>query len=424
MLKDLLKIKKNNEKILDSVADGYVDIKIYEYNKEKTDKKLVYHDTGDNTVTDWMRQTIVRLLSGYPLSKQGCSEHTYTNIQNSVDEVTLKNITTWDSANHQPEQNRDGCTFGTTGAKYKYKDTISENNDLLAYTFDEDKKTWKYPVYPTKVLLGTGIEYQNWEDLRNELTDERYYDLVEQYGLGEGEEKAKEVFNKLCNSNLNLYSATINKQGVYSGKGKPVKTITINTSDDNTSSDTFESETPADMSKMYGVRGAVKTIYLPGLNFKDPIKEGSDVSDQSSSFLNPVISNSGKLLKTQYRGAGLPCFIYFNRGNPGSSENTLDWGKQAAKVALSKDSGDNCLNKITFTTVMPSQDTGEYYPYNGYTLRQIGLFNDSLLEITDGVLNTELSNNMPFGTLLAIKNIASFTKNADQEVVFTWTLTI
>ena len=63
------------------------------------------------------------------------------------------------------------------------------------------------------------------------------------------------------------------------------------------------------------------------------------------------------------------------------------------------------------------------YQYNGYTLKQIGLFNDALMCSKEGV-ESDLSKKMPCGTMLAIKNIATFTKTADEELIFTWTLTV
>ena len=67
MLKDLFKPKKEKtikDNLNVSIADGYVDIKGYKVKPDGT-KELVYHDTGDNVVTDWMRHAIISLLGGY-----------------------------------------------------------------------------------------------------------------------------------------------------------------------------------------------------------------------------------------------------------------------------------------------------------------------------------------------------------------------
>jgi len=427
MLKDLLKKtsnKKNNEKILNAIADGYVDIKIFEYNKDRTDKKLVYHDTGDNTVTDWMRQAIVRLLSGYPLSQRG--KDAWSVIGDGEANFALTPITTYNEANHSTGKNKDGCTIGISGAKYLGNEGY--RNHFVQYDLDDDDKNkWKYPVFPTKILLGTGKEYTNWEALQldNEEENREWYDkMVTWYGKGQGVTEAKRMFNKWCDEEaINTYTATVGSDGIYSGTGNLLKTVTVPNPNEESGLD----ETPAEMSIMYGVRGAVKTPYLPGLKYKanETTYSGEDIDSLNAEMLEPVVSDSGRLLKPHYRGVGAPCFIYFKRTEPSSNgtEKNLDWGTSAANVTLSRDLSSNFLNRITFRIVMPSQTSNEYYPYNGYTLRQIGLYNDCLLEDLDGQ-DSSIASKMPFGTLLAIKNISSFTKTADQEIVFTWTLTI
>ena len=80
---------------------------------------------------------------------------------------------------------------------------------------------------------------------------------------------------------------------------------------------------------------------------------------------------------------------------------------------------------------MPAQNAtndaiGKYYPYNGYTLKQMGLYNDAYLDPSMGNDNPDsyAYSNMCCGMLLALKNITSFTKTDDNEMTITWTLTI
>ena len=56
----------------------------------------------------------------------------------------------------------------------------------------------------------------------------------------------------------------------------------------------------------------------------------------------------------------------------------------------------------------------------------MGLYNDALLDPTMGYGTAEgyAYSNMCCGMLLALKNITSFTKTDDNEMVVTWTLTI
>ena len=84
---------------------------------------------------------------------------------------------------------------------------------------------------------------------------------------------------------------------------------------------------------------------------------------------------------------------------------------------------------------MPEQsgsnnNLGEFYPYNGWTLKQIGLFNDSKFSYTASEAvypSTDAYyqyNNMPCGIMLAKKHIVPFTKTADLRVVLNWVLSI
>jgi hypothetical protein len=171
------------------------------------------------------------------------------------------------------------------------------------------------------------------------------------------------------------------------------------------------------MNKNYGVVGAIKTVYF---------------EEADNDLLQTTLTQEGKLLKPINRGIGRPCFIYFN--TPQRDNKVYEgWDQpEAAEVSLSKDASANYLNKITFNITMPSQDAtsnsiGAYYPYNGYTLKQMGLYNDAHLTTTTNASNDLTSypyNNMQCGMLLAIKNITAFQKNADTEIRLQWTLTI
>ena len=89
MLKDLFKKtnKDLKETIAKSLMDGYVDIKAYKHDKNGN-KTMVYHDTGDNTITDWMRHAIMLMLSGYSLSFNGSSKIDGQDSVNDPDQIT------------------------------------------------------------------------------------------------------------------------------------------------------------------------------------------------------------------------------------------------------------------------------------------------------------------------------------------------
>lgn len=421
MLKDLFKKKNKDlkETIAKSLMDGYVDIKAYKHDKDGN-KTMVYHDTGDNTITDWMRHAIMLMLSGYSLSYNG--NNVINNNENSSkdkDQISKPNLS-YHSSSENKGYNKDG--YCLNGEQYLWE---GENSNIgypvvgntNFYTDNE-----QYSLFPTKVLLGTGCEYTDWQSLKDANEEENatwYTNMINTYGDGDVI-VAERAFNSMlglesdddiCQSNQ--YSGTIGLQGLYSGSGSLVRAITVNDPDNTTNV-----SSSAEMSKRYGVVGAIKTIYCP------------DSASDCSEYLEETISDSGRLIKGKYRGAGRPCFIYFNRSSQ-TTQNKLDWDEVTSDISVQRDSSSNYLNRITFRVVIPAQSSGtgavgEYSPFNGYTFKQIGLFNDALINTTSDKNNpkTKQASNMPCGMMLAVKNIQNFTKTADESIEFTWTLTI
>lgn len=421
MLKNILnKIKKEKEttkeKIAKTLMDGYVDIKAFKHDKNGN-KTMVYHDTGDNTVTDWMRQTIMLLLSGYSLSYSGVTELNSGKSQDDSDQITKPNAL-YHSSSSESSYNKDG--YCLNGNQYLWN-----GNDLKDYPVEGNSSYYEpnanqYALFPTKVLLGTGCEYTDWQSLKDDNSESNatwYTNLISAYGDGD-EVNAEENFDSLVgltgeddNFKSNQYSGTIGIQGIHSGSGSIVRAVTVNDPDNTTNI-----SSSAEMSKRYGVVGAIKTLYCPS--------EGDDCYE----YLEETVSDSGRLIKGKYRGAGRPCFIYFTRN---SQNNKLDWDEVVSDISVQKDSASSYLNRITFRIVIPAQSSGtgaigEYNPFNGYTFKQVGLFNDAKFNTAADTAQptTPIAENMPCGMMLAVKNIQNFTKTADESIEFTWTLTI
>lgn len=429
MLKDKLsnffnnkKVSKEAEPINLSLMDGFVDIKAYK-NFPDGSKKLVYHDCGDNVVTDWMRHSIMVMLTGSNFSAVG--QDTFggsasaSASRGSTVSVSMPNprnhrkITAQNIAG-EAGQNLDGYLLNRKQYFWDGGNNKAEENELTDKYSKSNISSNVYAYFPTKVLFGTGKEYSSWDVLQteNETANATWYtEMLNAYG-GDATTAAYN-FDTNIDLNCNTYSGSISKN-IYTGNGLITKMRTVN--DPDSSSNIIS--TTSTMNKNYGVVGAIKTPYFDGYEDKE--------------LLQSTLSDSGKLLKPINRGVGRPCFIYFN--TPQENKAVKEgWDDAAsAEVALTKDSSSNYLNKITFTINMPSQDAssgavGQYYPYNGYALKQIGLFNDARL--TSGVSASNDANsypylNMPCGMLLAIKNITSIQKTADVNLVLTWTLTI
>lgn len=419
MLKDLFKKQNKDlkETIAKSLMDGYVDIKAYKHDKDGN-KTMVYHDTGDNTITDWMRHAIMLMLSGYSLSYNGNNVIDGEESAKDKDQISKPNPV-YHSSSENKGYNKDG--YCLNGEQYLWE---GENSNIgypivgnTNFYVDGEEQ---YSLFPTKVLLGTGCEYTDWQSLKDANEEENatwYTNMINTYGDGDVI-VAEKSFNSMlgldtdtCQSNQ--YSGTIGLQGLYSGSGSLVRAITVNDPDNTTNV-----SSSAEMSKRYGVVGAIKTIYCPD--------DASDCSD----YLEETVSDSGRLIKGKYRGAGRPCFIYFNRSSQ-TTQSKLDWDEVTSDISVQRDSSSNYLNRITFRVVIPAQSSGtgavgEYNPFNGYTFKQIGLFNDALINTISDVNNpkTKQASNMPCGMMLAVKNIQNFTKTADESIEFTWTLTI
>lgn len=364
-------MKKN--KIV-SLADGYVDIKAYNENKE-----LIYHDCGDNTVTDWMRQVLIQLLTGTQTYTQGVSYN-----KKSDQDGTNNTI-----ISHGNGINENGALISGIEEKASYF------NSKTVHVGDETN----YALYPTKVLFGTGQEFPDWPSLMDYY--EGNQDFINELKTIYGENGEKFKPGVPINSN---YSSTIGSYGnyTYSGSGALLKTITINDSNA-----IIQGDTPKVMARKIGVTGAVKTPYLP--------KSYGD--NKAEEYLMHGTETEGKLLNPEYRGIGEPCFIYFDKGERYNCFNGT------SSIYVNGESVKE-VNKITFHIEMPSQSGSEYYPYNGYTLRQVGLFNDSFLRDGDGNINKTFKSIMPYGTMLAIKSISPFVKTSSVSMDITWTLTI
>jgi len=412
LLKDKLKkvfknTKEPKDKIKLPMMDGFVDIKGYK------DGKLFYHDCGDNVVTDWMRQAIMLMLSGVTFTSHGDSPY-FEEVQEG----------------QQKKVNYDGYVFN--GKQY---DAVINEDDQKKFSISLNGKD--KALFPTKILFGTGKEYSSWNILKteNETTHPVWFEEMTNLFGGEGQaatnfdkcinSKPEEVTYAYSNINTDYYnnfSGTI-APGVHSGDGLLAKCRTVNDPDTSTT----EVASAVSMYRNYGVIGAIKTPYQRN--------EGGNYPD----MLQNVTSESGKLLLPKYRGVGQPAFIYFNQHSaPESDEDTENWADPSAEVCISKDPADKYLTKITFTITLPEQSTatssvGAYYPYNGFTLKQIGLYNDSQIVLNPtGEQQTPGSSdgayypysNMIHGMLLAVKNIAPFTKQAGSNYVISWTITI
>lgn len=418
MLKDLgKKFLKNDkeslsDKIRNTMIDGFVDIKAYK------EDKLIYHDAGDNVVTDWMRHAIMVLLTGDSFSKLGSTNGEVPDPINAIDPV-----------NHaEGTINKDGYILN--GKQYFWNPSDYKGH----YSASDVSVDNIFSLFPTKVLLGTGKEYASWADLENDtiLTyNDKYKDFLNKFGNGSSSIAASTFDGPAIptadepvtiKSPYNHYSSSLGNN-IFTGSAELLKTRTVD--DPYTSKVTNPSET---LNVEYGITGAIKTIYF----------NTTDSSNETLHKTPALEQGKGYMLPPKWRGIGRPAFIYFNtpeKNNLGERDEAWSDPETGAEVILTRDVSKKYLEKITFTITMPEQTSTngantDFYPYNGFTLKQIGLFCDSRLSYTDAPATTETTSaywqyrNMPCGIMLAKKHIAPIIKNADIKVILTWIISI
>lgn len=326
----------------------------------KEDGKVIYYDKGENLVTYWARHAVMHLLTGDTFASLGGMRST-------------------ENTNHTTSVNSDGTLL--SGQQYFHDDggTPSYDTDFFWNTSTLTGKN--YPFMPTKMLFGTGYEYTNYSNFGNAS------DVVDEW--------ASSDFDTLVSDTNNIYSNIL-----IDSNTDPDQARTVN------SSLSEQKTEPVISQGDFAISGAVKN----GLYEDIATKDGYTISDPEY----------GRILKPNYRGIGKPCFIYPLRG-----ANTFE--SEGAQVKLTEEpvEGENIESKITLTTVMPEQ-TGDnddsFYPYNGYTIKEAGLFCDSKLFINDD--SATVDQRMPYGLMFAKRYITPFTKTANSSYTIRWTIYI
>ncbi|MEE3440641.1 hypothetical protein, partial [Ruminococcus sp.] len=210
MLKDLFdKFKKDNKEkdpINLNIFDGFVDIKGYKVVDGK--KKLVYHDCGDNVVTDWMRHAIMVMLTGSVFSQNGNSSLENAteagSRSSSVSFSMLGQTNQYHSSKSEGSSGKNLDGYVLNGSQYFF--------DASAITEKYSKSTMAdniYALFPTKVLFGTGKEYASFDALsaENSVVNQNWYnDIVSEYG---GIQNASATFDGNISFNNNKFSGTI-----------------------------------------------------------------------------------------------------------------------------------------------------------------------------------------------------------------------
>ena len=366
------------------------------------DGKVIHHDDGSNIVTKWAKHATMHLLTSESYSTHG------DRIINGYAASAKRTAT-----GHSTSANNDGTMI--SGEQYLsdnvgYYDNQGSGDDYnywsvphpdLSTDVSDSADGFIYPFFPTKMLFGTGIEYDSWASIPavNQDASQAGYANPSNGGWG------STSFNLYLNNSIlssNYYSDNWTDYDL-----NPCRTL----------NDVYSAALDTTLEDdAFAIKGAIKDGTYNGSNEEEVLTEvdGNWFSDGS------------------YRGIGQPAFIYSKRAarymNDG--EAALELGETVGTTDLD--------SKITYTVVMPEQPDGEFYPYNGYTLKVAGLYADAAMLLKNTVpadatagenddsdeTNQEFINykKMPNGILWATRNIAPIFKSHDTKIVAQWTI--
>lgn len=396
--------------------------------------KLFYYDNGENTVTVWAKHATMHLLTGESFGSWDNLPPKDAYCQRLFDSGTYGLAYAHKITGNPGEgTNVEGTMI--SGQQY-YSTNISPDfninarwteSSINAQTTDGDKSdsddSLSLPFFPTKMLFGTGFEFTGWNSGSNPVSSYPAYQSVYSgqgwdaasfdgpYGAYDTLQNSRNVYSNVWNGTSLTQTRTMND--IYAAA---LSTPTIN--------DTDFAITGAIKNGVYQIGDASNTLgYIPG-TFANSQRWWPS-TDPDDPDWKTYWTGGNEFLKKQWAGVGDPCFIYSRRESR--------FHQTGSEVALSNDS--YLENKVTFTAVMPEQtgaNAGIFYPYNGYLLKEAGLFCDARMllgnsEPTGGVGDEHTSEQenylkMNHGILFAKRYIAPIQKSHDVSITARWTI--
>lgn len=365
------------------------------------DGNVLSYERDHNQVTKLAKMAIIHLLAGEigtvdpNLYSASGATRAY---EESSSSSNVKIASSFVSGNHT---NSDSSKTNTDGLlvseKSFFYDGTTVNNgttvNILSQVMLKDTSgSTLCANYPTKMLFGTGMEAA---------------DITTAAGLYTSEIGASSAISNDVIAALNGYTNASGASGMFTNVG---------------------------VAENWYVNGssasAVKCRTLQPAT-TNPLGTGNEVTADTSAIKgaikNGLICDSGDAVDPNNKGIGYPCFIYATRSTQGFYDEGRDNEVYYQKNTTLQPSSGNYETEIVYTVVMPAQPSGEskdsYYPYNGWILKQAGLFSDSryfLRSVPEqGAIN--IYDNSVGGQLLFVRNLSSpILKTQDNEVIFNW----
>ena len=402
------------------------------------DGNVISYERGHNQVTNLAKMTIIHLLAG----EIGVVDGKIYSDMNSNSNA-LRGLKLGDGeaqifpklvpSNHTTTTNVDGQLV--SGEQYffdgsKVVNTQSNINLLsqvqpVAVDVPESDGGINFN-FPTKMLFGTGLEAKDTDEMGNNYqadfgTTVSQSTIYRLNGWSIDPSGPSEIFANV-NIEENDPLKTTKLSNWYSNSAYRCRTFQP-ASTDSIKEDPIATNT--------SIKGAIKNSYIT-------------TTDDSDKY-NPT----SKMAYPTYRGMGYPCFIYAKRStnkfyDPSEGNTETHYQMNSALGSSPYET------QLTYSVVMPAQpvnsvDVSTFYPYNGWILRQAGLFCDSRYKIRSeerdegkteykettfvSKVNSdaETSDSVKTyrdsvcGQMLFTRNLSSpILKTADTEVEFKW----
>ena len=371
---------------------------------------VLSYERDHNQVTNLAKMAIIHLLAGEigvvdePLYSSGSVALRQLSTESSGNAQIFQNFV---SSRHSSSTNDDGILV--SGRQFFF-DGTSVNKLTQVTPIDQSLDAFTFN-YPTKMLFGTGLEAHDNTTLSTaysstDITAAGYYKL-----------------NGFSNSSEDMFTNVTDNTNWYSHSAYKCRTLQPTTVD-------ALSGNPA--ATDVSISGAIKNCLITSSSDTGKWDDGAGMAAAA------------------YRGMGYPCFIYAER----STNKFYDTSKGNTEVHYQMNSALTSVTvpyetELVYTVVMPAQPNSsgsidEYYPYNGWILKQAGLFCDSRFKVRSeesnqsstykesvfiGEVNASESesNSANFyrdsvgGQMLFTRNLSSpILKTKDNEVTFVW----
>ena len=382
---------------------------------------LLSYERGHNQVTDLAKMQIIHLLAGelytidadiYSTGVSGYKTFASTGSASDVVKNRIASNTTDPSTVHSTGLNADGTMV--SGEQYFFNGNLligtgTQQQTIFLNQHNDIINTYNFP---TKMLFGTGME------------DHSKDTVLDTYRRLEASDIGAVLVNKvngftgsadLNNSFMNCLSTGSGynfKTNYYSGNQYLCRTLQPTTTTPLTS--------VVDASQS-AIDGAIKNCYI------------TSVTDTAK------YDASSRMAQGLYRGMGYPAYIYAQRKTAEFYNPDTD---EFVHYNLDTDISSKYETELVYVVNMPAQpvnveDISSFYPYNGWILKQAGLFSDSRFLLRsqgdgaatfNGITSANItSGNNPYyvnnasGTLLFKRNLSSpVLKTPDISITFAW----